>query len=112
MIFNGFVKLFTGLPFQDTQCGFKAFRREQSRIVFEQQRVERFGFDPEILFLAQRHGLRSVEVPVRWAHDEATRVRVVHDSLQMFGDLFFIRWNYLLGRYPKQPGGKEHASIH
>jgi len=103
MIFNGLVKLFTGLPFRDTQCGFKAFVRERSQIVFEQQRVERFGFDPEILFLAQRHGLRSAEVPVRWAHDPATRVRVVHDSLQMFGDLVFIRWNWLMGRYPRHP---------
>ncbi len=106
MIFNGLVKLFTGLPFHDTQCGFKAFVREPSRIIFEQQRVERFGFDPEILFLAQRHGLRSVEVPVRWAHDPATRVRVLRDSLQMFGDLVFIRWNWLMGRYPKQPKRK------
>jgi glycosyltransferase involved in cell wall biosynthesis len=103
MIFNGFVRLFTGLPFQDTQCGFKAFLRERSKIIFEQQRVERFGFDPEILFLAQRHGLRATEVPVRWAHDEATRVRVVHDSLEMFGDLLFIRWNWLLGRYQRRP---------
>jgi len=106
MIFNGLVKLFTGLPFHDTQCGFKAFVREPSQIIFEQQRVERFGFDPEILFLAQRHGLRSVEVPVRWAHDPATRVRVLRDSLQMFGDLVFIRWNWLMGRYPKQPKRK------
>jgi len=101
MIFNGFVRLFTGLPFEDTQCGFKAFVRERSRIVFEQQRTERFGFDPEILFLAQRHGLRSVEVPVRWAHDPATKVRVLRDSLLMFSDLIYIRWNVLMGRYPK-----------
>ncbi len=106
MIFNSFVKLFTGLPFQDTQCGFKAFVRERSQIIFEQQRVERFGFDPEILFLAQRHGLQAVEVPVRWAHDPATRVRVVRESLQMFGDLVFIRWNWLLGRYPRGPKSK------
>ncbi|MGD0963073.1 MAG: dolichyl-phosphate beta-glucosyltransferase [Candidatus Acidiferrales bacterium] len=105
IIFNRFVKLFTGLPFHDTQCGFKAFVRERSKIVFEQQRVERFGFDPEILFLAQRHGLRSIEVPVRWAHDEATRVSVLRDSLQMFGDLLFIRWNWLLRRYPRQSRG-------
>ena len=106
IIFNGFVKLFTRLPFQDTQCGFKAFRREPSRIVFEQQRVEGFGFDPEILFLAQRHGLLTAEVPVRWAHDDATRVRVVRDSLQMFCDLLLIRWNCFLGRYPKQSKSK------
>ena len=101
MIFNGFVRLFTGLPFEDTQCGFKAFVRERSRIIFEQQRTEGFGFDPEILFLAQRHGLRSVEVPVRWAHDPATKVHVVRDSLLMFADLLYIRWNVLMGRYPK-----------
>jgi dolichyl-phosphate beta-glucosyltransferase len=101
MIFNGFVRLFTGLPFHDTQCGFKAFVREPSRIVFEQQRIEGFGFDPEILFLAQRHGLRAAEVPVRWAHDPATKVHVLYDSLRMFGDLITIRWNWLLGRYPK-----------
>lgn len=103
MTFNGFVRLFTGLPFHDTQCGFKVFQSELSRIVFEQQRVERFGFDPEILFLARRHGLRTVEIPVRWAHDPATKVHVVHDSLRMFGDLIVIRWNWLLGRYPRRP---------
>ena len=101
MIFNGFVRLFTGLPFEDTQCGFKAFVRERSRIIFEQQRTEGFGFDPEILFLAQRHGLRSVEVPVRWAHDPATKVHVLRDSLLMFADLIYIRWNVLTGRYAK-----------
>ena len=102
IIFNRLVKLFTGLPFQDTQCGFKAFSRERTRIIFEQQRIEGFGFDPEILFLAERHGLRSVEVPVHWAHDAATRVRVFTDSLRMFTDLLRIRWNTLLGRYPRR----------
>lgn len=103
MIFNGFVRLFTSLPFHDTQCGFKAFVREPSRIVFEQQRIEGFGFDPEVLFLAVRHGLRAAEIPVRWAHDPASKVHVVYDSLRMFGDLIYIRWNWLLGRYPKRP---------
>jgi dolichyl-phosphate beta-glucosyltransferase len=102
IIFNGFVRLFTGLPFHDTQCGFKAFVREPSRIVFEQQRIEGFGFDPEILFIAKRRGLRGAEVPVRWAHDPATKVHVVRDSLRMFGNLITIRWNSLLGRYPRK----------
>jgi dolichyl-phosphate beta-glucosyltransferase len=104
IIFNRFVWLFTGLPFYDTQCGFKAFVVGPSRLVFAQQRIERFGFDPEILFLAKRHGLKSVEVPVRWAHDPATKVHMLRDSLLMFGDLLYIRWNWLLGRYPKQSG--------
>jgi dolichyl-phosphate beta-glucosyltransferase len=100
IIFNAFVRLFTGLRLQDTQCGFKAFVREPSRIIFEQQRIARFGFDPEILFLAKRHGLRTAEVPVRWAHDEATKVHVFRDSLLMFTDLLAIRWNAIAGRYP------------
>ena len=100
IIFNGFVRAITGLPFSDTQCGFKIFRREPARVVFEQQRIEGFGFDPEILFLAKRHGLRTAEVPVRWAHDPATKVHVIRDSLIMFCDLIYIRWNWMLGRYP------------
>ncbi len=102
MVFNFLVRAITGLRFVDTQCGFKAFLREPSRIIFEQQRIERFGFDPEILFLAKRHGLRAVEIPVRWAHDPQTRVSMVRDSLRMFGEVLSIRWNWLLGRYPKR----------
>jgi dolichyl-phosphate beta-glucosyltransferase len=101
LIFNGFARLLMGLPFHDTQCGFKAFLLHPSRIVFEQQRVEGFGFDPEILFLAKHHGLRVVEVPVRCAHDPATKVHVFRDGFLMFADLFITRWNWLLGRYPK-----------
>jgi len=103
IIFNRFVRLLTGLPFEDTQCGFKAFVRERCRIVFEQQRIERFGFDPEVLFLAKRHGLRIAEIPVRWAHDAATKVHVFRDSVSMFGDLLSVRWNWLVGRYPLRP---------
>jgi len=106
MIFNGFVRIFTGLPFHDTQCGFKVFVAAPSRIVFEQQRIERFGFDPEVLFLAKRHGLRAAEIPVRWAHDPATKVHVLRDSVLMFTDLVRIRWNWLLGRYPRQPAAR------
>jgi dolichyl-phosphate beta-glucosyltransferase len=102
IIFNRCVRLFTRLSFEDTQCGFKAFRMDRARIIFEQQRVERFGFDPEILFLAKRHGLRAVEVPVRWAHDPATKVHVLRDSIHMFWDLVVIRWNAITGRYPKR----------
>jgi hypothetical protein len=100
MIFNTWVRIFTGLPFQDTQCGFKAFVRERCLVIFEQQRIERFGFDPELLFLAQRRRLRTAEIPVRWAHDPGTKVHMLRDSLRMFADLICIRWNSLAGRYP------------
>src|SRR5712664_979388 len=101
-VFNAVVRAVTGLDFTDTQCGFKAFVREHARIVFEQQRIERFGFDPEILFLAKRHGLRAIEIPVRWAHDPQTKLNMIRDSLCMFGEVLAIRWNWLLGRYPKK----------
>ena len=101
ILFNKVVQLVLWIPFVDTQCGFKAFRLERARILFEQQRIERFGFDPELLFLAKRHGLRAVEIPVRWAHDPHTKVNVYRDSLLMLLDLFFIRLNALCGRYPR-----------
>ena len=101
IFFNRMVRWIMGIEFSDTQCGFKAFRRERARIIFEQQRVERFGFDPEILFLAKRNGLRVAEVPVRWSHDAATKVNVAGDGIQMFLDLLWIRWNALLGLYPR-----------
>lgn len=100
IFFNKMMRLATSLNLEDTQCGFKAFRTARTRIIFQQQRVEDFGFDPEILFLAKRHGLRIAEIPVLWAHDPRTKVHMVRDSLQMFGDLWQIRWNAMLGRYP------------
>jgi glycosyltransferase involved in cell wall biosynthesis len=104
ILFNRLVRWIARLEFSDTQCGFKAFRREQTRILFEQQRIERFGFDPEILFLAKRHGLRVTEIPVRWSHDSATKVNVVADGIRMFLELLVIRWNSLRGLYPVSPG--------
>ena len=101
IVFNRIVRIMLRLPFVDTQCGFKAFRRERCRIIFEQQTIERFGFDPELLYLARHHGLSTVEVPVRWAHSPATKVSLLKDSVQMFLDVFVIRWNALEGRYRK-----------
>ena len=101
IIFNKIVRLVLRLPFVDTQCGFKAFRRERCRIIFEQQRIEGFGFDPELLYLARHYGLRAIEIPVRWGHSEATKVNMLGDSLKMFGDIFTIRWNAMSGRYAR-----------
>jgi glycosyltransferase involved in cell wall biosynthesis len=102
IVFNKIVRMVLRLPFVDTQCGFKAFRRERCRILFEQQRIERFGFDPELLYLARHHGLKSVEIPVEWSHSPATKINMMRDSIQMFLDVFTIRWNALRGRYPKR----------
>jgi glycosyltransferase involved in cell wall biosynthesis len=97
--FNLLVRVFTGLRFWDTQCGFKLFKRRSTRRAFELMRVEGFGFDPELLFLIERQGGRVVEVPVRWDDDPATKVRFLRDSARMFLDLMAIRWRAFMGKY-------------
>jgi dolichyl-phosphate beta-glucosyltransferase len=98
-IFNLLLRLVLGLRFRDTQCGFKAFRREAAQRIFPLQKIERWGFDPEILYLARRMNLQIAEVPVVWAHSEGTRLHPFRDGLRMFGDVMRIRWNGLMGAY-------------
>ncbi|HSO75737.1 MAG TPA: glycosyltransferase family 2 protein, partial [Blastocatellia bacterium] len=98
-VFNLFMRAITGLKFKDTQCGFKAFKREPALPVFELQSIERFGFDPEVLYIAQKQGLRLLEVPVVWNDAEGSTVRYASDSINMFIDLVRIRVNDLMGRY-------------
>jgi glycosyltransferase involved in cell wall biosynthesis len=101
IFFNRLVRAIMGIAFSDTQCGFKAFRLDRTRVIFEQQRIERFGFDPELLFLAKRNGLRVAEVPVRWRHDAATKVNFPADGVHMFLELLLIRWNAVRGDYSR-----------
>lgn len=98
-VFNLLMRIITGLPFKDTQCGFKAFRRDLALPAVKLQRIEGFGFDPELLYIARKHGLRLREVPVVWSHSEGSRVSFLKDSLKMFGDLVLIRLNDLKGLY-------------
>jgi glycosyltransferase involved in cell wall biosynthesis len=98
-LFNRFLRTVTGLPFRDTQCGFKAFRREAARRLFRMQTIDGFGFDPEILYLARKLGFRVLEVPVHWAHEEDSKIRLARDGARMAVDVFKIRWNDLRGRY-------------
>ncbi|HUB53195.1 MAG TPA: dolichyl-phosphate beta-glucosyltransferase [Terracidiphilus sp.] len=100
--FNGVTRMIMGLPFADTQCGFKAFTRKAAQTVFQLQTIERWGFDPEILFIGLKRGFRIDEVPVSWAHDERTRMSYLKDGMRMLQDIAIVRWNALLGRYGKQ----------
>ena len=97
--FNITVQLGAGLRFWDTQCGFKLFRRDAAQTVFERLRLFRFGFDVEALFIARKHGFKTVEVPVRWNHVEGTKVNMFSDSLDMFLDIARVRLNQIRGRY-------------
>jgi dolichyl-phosphate beta-glucosyltransferase len=99
--FNAVTRAVMGLPFADTQCGFKAFTRAAAQTVFQRQTIERWGFDPEILFIALLCGLKVVEVPVSWAHDKRTRISYIKDGAKMLEEIATIRWNSLRGRYGK-----------
>jgi dolichyl-phosphate beta-glucosyltransferase len=90
-VFNVLVRVVTGLPFWDTQCGFKAFRLEVCRPILEAARVDGFAFDVELLLLAQRAGLRIREIPVRWNHAEGSKVSFLHDSLRMLREVIELR---------------------
>jgi glycosyltransferase involved in cell wall biosynthesis len=90
-VFNLLVRVATGLPFWDTQCGFKAFRLDVCRPILEAARIDGFAFDVELLYLAQRAGLRLCEIPVRWNHHEGSKVQFVRDSLRMLREVIALR---------------------
>jgi glycosyltransferase involved in cell wall biosynthesis len=100
--FNAVTRAVMGLPFADTQCGFKAFTRAAAQTIFQLETIERWGFDPEILFIALKRGYRVDEVPVSWAHDARSRISYLKDGIRMLQDIAIVRWNALLGRYDKQ----------
>lgn len=97
--FNKVTRCVMGLPFKDTQCGFKAFKREAAQTIFRLQTIERWGFDPEILFIARKLKLRIVEVPVTWGHDARSRLSYIRDGMKMLEDMARIRANWMRGRY-------------
>jgi dolichyl-phosphate beta-glucosyltransferase len=98
-VFNLAVRLATGLPFWDTQCGFKAFRMSVCRPLVEAATVDRFGFDVELLYLAFRAGLRLQEVPVRWDHYEGSKISLMSDSFRMLSEVGLIRQQARRGVY-------------
>jgi len=99
--FRNLVRAIVLRGFRDTQCGFKAFRREAAHDVFRRQTLDGFAFDVEVLFIARRRGCRVVEVPVRWLDDRDSRVRPGRDSARMLADLLRIRWRALRGVYER-----------
>ena len=98
-IFNLLLRIILGLKFKDTQCGFKAFTRRAAQTILPLQRIERWGFDPEILFLARKFGFRVEEVAVLWGHSGDTRIHPVVDGARMFEEIVRIRWYDLTGKY-------------
>jgi dolichyl-phosphate beta-glucosyltransferase len=97
-VFNLAMRVITGLPFKDTQCGFKLFEASAAREVFSRQQLDGFGFDVEVLFIARQLGYKSLEVPVRWDNVEGTKVSLFL-GVTAFLDPLRVRWNGIQGRY-------------
>jgi dolichyl-phosphate beta-glucosyltransferase len=100
-LFNLAVRLATGLPFWDTQCGFKAFRMSACRPIIEGATIDRFGFDVELLYVAYRAGLRLKEIPVRWNHAAGSKVNIASDSVKMLSEVGLIRQQARRGVYDR-----------
>ena len=98
-VYNLLLRALLGLQYRDTQCGFKALTRNAARLIFSAQKIDRWGFDPELLFLAKLYNLRVAEVPVSWAHAGDSKINPVIDGIKMFGELLSIRWNGICGKY-------------
>jgi dolichyl-phosphate beta-glucosyltransferase len=98
-VMNMIIRTMSGLPFSDTQCGFKAFSMRKFRPLLDLMTIDRFGFDVEFLFVAQDHGLRLAEIPVRWNDVEGSKVSVVRDTRRMMSELNQIRRNARRGVY-------------
>lgn len=101
-VFNLLVKVLAVPGFEDTQCGFKCFRRDVARDVFGRQQLTGWGFDVEVLYIALKRGYRVVEIPIHWYYQADSRVRPVHDTIRMIRELLTVRLNDLQGKYKKQ----------
>ena len=98
-VMNFIIRTMSGLPFADTQCGFKAFDLTKFRPLLDVMKIDRFGFDVEFLFVANHHNLRLKEIPVRWNDVEGSKVSVLRDTRRMISELNQIRSNAKSGRY-------------
>jgi glycosyltransferase involved in cell wall biosynthesis len=99
--YNLLLRVALGLPYKDTQCGFKAFTRKAAEVIFTRQQIEGWGFDPEILFIARKFGLTLQEVAVEWANDDRSKINPITDGVKMFWELLRIRYYGMTGQYTR-----------
>jgi len=90
-VFNLLVRVLAVKGIQDTQCGFKCFSRTAAEQLFPLQQIDGWGFDVEVLYIAQRKGMRLVEIPIHWYFQTDSRVRPIRDTINMVRELLKIR---------------------
>lgn len=99
--YNLLLRIIVGLPYKDTQCGFKACTRRAAEVIFTRQQIEGWGFDPEMLFIARKFGLKMREVAVEWANDDRSKINPIVDGIKMFWELLTIRFYSIAGHYER-----------
>lgn len=102
-ILNGIVKLTAISDFEDTQCGFKMFKREAAEDLFSVQQMGGIGFDVELLYIGKKRGYKMVDVPITWYYDGDSRMRLLQDSLHILVEIWQIRQNWRKGLYARKP---------
>lgn len=97
--FNCLVRALSGLPYRDTQCGFKLFRRQAARLICERMTNDGWAFDVEMLMIASEHGMKVKEQPVHWFNREGSKVSLMNDAPNMFRDILQFRRLRNAGQY-------------
>ena len=109
-LYNLLMRSILGLDYRDTQNGFKAYTRSAAKTIFPLQKIGGWGFDAEVLFLAQKFGFSVREVPVEYVYyAEGSKIRPYRDGARMLGELFKVRWHEMNGAYSEKPAPKTPA---
>jgi glycosyltransferase involved in cell wall biosynthesis len=110
-IFNLIVRVLAIPRIQDTQCGFKSFRREVAREVFSLQTIDGWGFDVEVLFIALKRGYRLIEIPINWYYRPQSRISPLRDSIKMVLEVLKVRLNGMRGHYDRKKGDRRANAV-
>ena len=97
--FTDLTNLWLGMDISDYTCGFKLFKTKTAKELFNLQKIRRWAFDAEILYIANKKGKNIIEVPITWKNDQKTKVSLGRDILQSLWELILIRWHSLKGDY-------------
>lgn len=109
--FNAIVQSLVLPGFYDTQCGFKMFKRQVARDIFGVNRIDGFGFDVEVLYIAKIRGYKTEEIAINWANMEGSKVNVLVDSPKMFLEVIKVACSAWFGMYKKNAGGQTNSSL-
>lgn len=108
---NFIFTLLLNQSYVDQRCGFKLYHANVAKLLASLQKIMGFGFDTEYLAIAQKYKLKTIEVPVEWYDDTASKVDPIKDTINSFKDIFKVQWNLLTGKYSKRHARRKLGSL-